>query len=356
MFILMTLLLTGCNYDKNVIKETIETQTEMQAGESATETEEIVLQTETMDVETDNTEIESTEIESTETVNVEEIKQPEIPNLISMITERNSFADIVATKGGYKENLYIGSFLIDVDLDDNDEAFVYYFTDESSYSCDLWFVDNSDNATKLSERALMYDESELDGVYSYQYGKDVLVICNWVDSVTSGASDLFLFRNGKMASREETPFGDYSHGYKKILANGDVAVTQDYYGFLLEWDDEQKNTEAMQLGHAYIPYIFYYTDGKLKEYEAVEIDPDKEGYVWDQKPFEEKNPAKIRFLRRENNEIDVNIACEEDKTVSFSVYRYKISEDGKTLNFIEELDGTIGENMEDFSFQEQFIK
>lgn len=299
------------------------------------------------EVKEDSVEI-STETEDAE---VEIIPEGEkstdyIDDVVTADLNPNDYTHIVSMANDITGEYTLVSYVVDLDNDGTDEAFVlevYWnetnnspLTEDSTFETTrLWFVDEKGDVTNLTDFAK-------DGPVSVHETLQLVTI--------GDNSYLFLSGTGQMAAYDQaiiyTVKNNAIHNASdlpcygsKNFVDGEVIWYHEMYGMQIDREDDLPLIESsLTTGHCYIPYRLYLDDSDktFKLYGAKEISLE-EAEELTGLDFSDilSEATEYEFILRDNNQLDVNIAtaCEpsfndDGESYDFISYSYFLQNNG----------------------------
>ena len=299
------------------------------------------------EVKEDSVEI-STETEDAE---VEIIPEGEkstdyIDDVVTADLNPNDYTHIVSMANDITGEYTLVSYVVDLDNDGTDEAFVlevYWnetnnspLTEDSTFEATrLWFVDEKGDVTDLADFAK-------DGPVS---------VHETLDLVTVGDNSyLFVSSFGELAAYSQTIIYTVKNNAihnasdllcygSKTFVDGEVIWYHEMYGMQIDREDDLPLIESsLTMGHCYIPYRLYLDDSDktFKLYGAKEISLEEAEELTDLDFSDILSEAtEYEFILRDNNQLDINIAtaCEpsfndDGESYDFICYSYFLQNNG----------------------------
>ena len=259
----------------------------------------------------------------------------------------NDYTHIVSTKNEINSDFTLVSFVVDLDNDGAEEAFVleaYWYennntalTEDSTFDTTrIWFVDEKGDGIEL------HDFAE-DGPVSIHETLQLITI--------GDNSYLFVSASGQMAAYDQTVIYTVKNNAianatdlpcygSKYFVDGDVVWYKEMYGMQIDREDDLPLIQSgLTMGHCFIPYHLYLDDSdktfKLYGAKEVSIEEAEELTGLDFSDIV-VDAAAYQFIMRDNNQLDVNIAtaCEPSfndygESYEFICYSYFLQDDGQ---------------------------
>lgn len=232
----------------------------------------------------------------------------------------SNYAKAVREAGDYDEGAITHTYEADYDRDGDREAFVIIgeVEEEIYLFGDLWFVDAGKNAVCL-KRSWLYrpwqqyisQDGELYLFINYNVGNP------WV-------TDIYTVREQEPIILSE------DRREKYVDKEGQVIQIQDAYDTYCELGYEDFE-DGLWTGHTWKPYRFYLEKGALVEVPAREV-AKEEAEQMAPLPAETGDipeGSETQFILRENGELNINVAVEEDTGIRFYYMTCQPDENGK---------------------------
>ncbi|PHU40061.1 hypothetical protein CSX00_09165 [Pseudobutyrivibrio ruminis] len=300
------------------------------------------------EVKEDSAEI-STETEDAEVEIIPEVEKSTdyIDDVVTADLNPNDYTHIVSMANDITGEYTLVSYVVDLDNDGTDEAFVlevYWnetnnspLTEDSTFEATrLWFVDEKGDATNLTDFAK-------DGPVSVHETLRLVTI--------GDNSYVFVSAYGQMAAYDQTVI--YTEKYNaitnatdlpcygsKYFVDGDVVWYKEMYGMQIDREDDLPLIDSgLTMGHCFIPYHLYLddSDNTFKLYGAKEISLEEAEEITGL-DFSDilSDATEYEFILRDNNQLDVNIAtaCEpsfndDGESYEFICYSYFLQDNGQ---------------------------
>lgn len=300
------------------------------------------------EVKEDSVEI-STETEDAEVEIIPEVEKSTdyIDDVVTADLNPNDYTHIVSMANDITGDYTLVSYVVDLDNDGTDEAFVlevYWnetnnspLTEDSTFEATrLWFVDEKGDATNLTDFAK-------DGPVSVHETLQLVTI--------GDNSYVFVSAYGQMAAYDQTVI--YTEKYNaitnatdlpcygsKYFVDGDVVWYKEMYGMQIDREDDLPLIDSgLTMGHCFIPYHLYLddSDNTFKLYGAKEISLEEAEEITGL-DFSDilSDATEYEFILRDNNQLDVNIAtaCEpsfndDGESYEFICYSYFLQDNGQ---------------------------
>lgn len=299
------------------------------------------------EVKEDSVEI-STETEDAE---VEIIPEGEkstdyIDDVVTADLNPNDYTHIVSMANDITGEYTLVSYVVDLDNDETDEAFVlevYWnetnnspLTEDSTFEATrLWFVDEKGDVTNLTDFAKdgtvsVHETLDLVTVGDNSY----LFVSSFGELAAYSQTIIYTVKNNAIHNASDLPcYGS------KIFVDGDVIWYHEMYGMQIDREDDLPLIESsLTMGHCYIPYRLYLDDSDktFKLYGAKEISLEEAEELTDLDFSDILSEAtEYEFILRDNNQLDVNIAtaCEpsfndDGESYDFICYSYFLQNNG----------------------------
>ncbi|MBP5324381.1 MAG: hypothetical protein J6Y86_02650 [Pseudobutyrivibrio sp.] len=270
-----------------------------------------------------------------------------IDDVVKADLNANDYTHIVSTKNEINSDFTLVSFVVDLDNDGAEEAFVleaYWYennntalTEDSTFDTTrIWFVDEKGDGIEL------HDFAE-DGPVSIHETLQLITI--------GDNSYLFVSASGQMAAYDQTVIYTVKNNAianatdlpcygSKYFVDGDVVWYKEMYGMQIDREDDLPLIQSgLTMGHCFIPYHLYLDDSdktfKLYGAKEVSIEEAEELTGLDFSDIV-VDAAAYQFIMRDNNQLDVNIAtaCEPSfndygESYEFICYSYFLQDDGQ---------------------------
>lgn len=250
------------------------------------------------------------------------------------LTQGNAI-ETVQKAGGYGEEAKSKCFLQDYEGDKKKEAFVEIGEIEDAYPeyiyGDLWFVSEEGETTRLLEDVYLFKEQEI-----YERDNMRFLLVSYMEGNPTLTNVYGVFDN---KAENKIPYGEEKYMEDDII----VCKRSDYD---LSYDIESN----IFTGRTYKSYELYYSDGNFLPYEGAYLTREKvadyENGNEILETLDQKYPgARVQYIIRENNLLQINVASTADTSILFSYMTYEIKD--KQLTFIEEGEGCYRRNIND---------
>lgn len=271
--------------------------------------------------------------------------------IVELDVKENDYSKAITES--IEDGCKLASFVVDMDADGKNEAFVVEGYEEGPDTLDydesieywyvqkLWFVDENCNITEIED----YKGSHIATTQQIlENNTNSFVIINGYIGV-DGIGNVYSVSDDslKIVTPELKMYGQ-----KKFSGSNELIWYAEDYRAFYPITDGCTPLEAGGSGRCYLPYRLKLDDGEFKLYGAKEVSLDDVKAIADIDFGEEIDLSTAQFILRDNNELDVNYFDKDKFDYNFHCAIYFVNENKDAWDLSETIDGyvdlSIGEN------------